>query len=424
MSFTYPTEYKIKSINIDGESIVPLFLNIDIFENIYLGGVTGQITIMDTDGAGFIDTNEIEFVEEFDFEIESVTGETLKFEGHLNGIRGETTKQQRKVYTIDFVSKSCRNNEMQHVTKKFNDITPTEIATQMAEILDADVQVIGDGVGMTFLGSRKKPLDIMKYVVGHGISGNPRATVSEGEGTEEQEASGTSGYLFWETLDGYRMCPIDDLIKGDSFGTHTDYKLQLQQKSLPMEQAVKGVINYEFPQIGNFQNKLRSGAYKSKHISMDMDTGEYKEYTYEAEPGIKDKGSTTQKQLDLVETPTRYVFRLFNNERGENSCEKAQENKYDQSRRTVQQNISRQNSFADQHGRITFSPQFTMRAGDSLEVTINKVSSTESQVSEENKKHSGKYILKQVSHHIFVDSRAYTKVSVIRSVTQQDETTS
>ena len=121
-----------------------------------------------------------------------------------------------------------------------------------------------------------------------------------GEGTEKQSASGTSGYLFWETLDGYRMCPVDDLISGDQFQLHTDYKLQTQQKSLPMEEASKGVINYEFPQIGNFQNKLRSGAYKSKHISMDMDTGEYKEYTYEAEPGTKNKGSATKKQLDLV----------------------------------------------------------------------------------------------------------------------------
>jgi len=408
-------------IDVDGEkqTIVPMFMSLEIFENIYLGGITGSVTIMDTDGNGFIEENQIEFVEDFSFEFESVSGEKLKFEGHLNGIRNEVVKQQKRMYTLDFNSKSVRQNEMKFVTKRFKGEKPEDIAKNMVERIGSTLEPKGEGLPIEFIGSRRKPLDIMKYILDHATTRESQATNKTDE--NQQESSGTTGFLFWETLDGHRFCPVDDLLKGEQYTSHDEFRLQTAQKGLSMEESVKCIIDYEFPQIGDFQSKLRSGAYKSKHVSFDIDTGEYREYVYEAKEGKS--GSTTKKQVELVGGITRIVSKIFNNERSENTCEKADQDKYDQTRLSTQQSISRQNSFADQHGRVVLSPQFEMRAGDTLDISIAKVSSTESS-GEANKKHSGRYIIKQVSHHIFFDQKAYTKLSTIRSVTQQNEQTS
>ena len=429
-NFNYPTEYKFKSIDIivDGEklSVRALFLGMEIYENIYMGGITGSVTLVDTDAQGFIEENDIEFIEEFSFEIESVQGETLKFDGFMNGIRNEVTKQQKRMYVVDFNSKATRLNEGNFVTKRFKGEKPHDIAKEMAKRLETEIDNSteqDEGVPMHFLGSRKKPLDIMKYVLKHGVPVGTSKS-SDQEDQRSQTSSGTSGYLFWETLDGIRFSSIDKLLQGGQYTEHVEFKYQTQQKSLSMDEVCKGIIDYSFPQLGDYQSKLRHGAYKSKHISFDWNTGEYREYLYEAKEGkgTKNGATTTKKQKEGVPKITRFIYKLFDNERLEPGCQKA-ETEYDQTRNSLQQGISRMNSFSDQHGRVTLPPQFMVRAGDTINLNITKISSTGAP-NENNKKHSGKYVVKQVSHHIEFDGRAYTQLSTIRSVTQQDDQTS
>ena len=134
----------------------------------------------------------------------------------------------------------------------------------------------------------------------------------------------------------------------------------------------------------------------------------------------------TEKQKkalkDAGDTATRYMTRIFSNERGDNTCQKAQKEKYDQSKQFLAQNQVSQNTFDDQCGSFTLPPQFTIRAGDVMKMRIPKVESEKGRGIDE--KHSGKYVIRQVGHHIFVDGRAYTKLTTIRSTVQQDDKTS
>ena len=62
-----PQQFKMKEVMIDGEDVIGIYQSIEIFENIYLSAVTGSITILDTDGGGFIEKQKIEFNEDFSF---------------------------------------------------------------------------------------------------------------------------------------------------------------------------------------------------------------------------------------------------------------------------------------------------------------------------------------------------------------------
>ena len=412
--FQDPSQYAIDKITIDGKDVIGLFAKLSIYENIYIPAITGSVTLVESDGTEFMEKEGIEFVEEFEFSIKNSLDEELTFKGFLNGVTDEVTKDSTRIYTIDFGSEYVRKNEETFVTKRYKNISPEQI---VEEVLTKKLEVqkkemLGKGLPMSFLGSRKKPFDIIKYVLTHGVSSDGKPDATEGS-SKEGKTSGTTGFLCWETIDGYRFSSIDQLLKGEVGTKHTDYKKQLQNRSLDMKVAMKGIPAYEFTRIGDIQTKMRAGGFRNINVSLDMDTGEYVEYEYE------DESNMTEKQKEAVKKPTRIMCRTITNEKYNNECNKAQPGTGDQSTKYLSQNAVRQNTFDDQLGEFTFYPQFKMRAGDQVEVKIGKVKSEKDGGYDE--KHSGNYVIKGIAHHFMMDGHAYTKVSTIRSTTQQTD---
>ena len=408
----YPTQFSIGDITIEGKSIVGLFTSIEIFENIGISGITGTITLIDTDGSegeeSFFEANDIQFCEPIEFDFTNGLDQTLTFSGNLNNLRSEIYTPPRRMYTIDFVSEAVHKNEMNFVHKKFNNQSPNNIVTDMVELLDGSLTTKSDGNNMTFLGVSRKPLKIIKHIVNHAVTSEAESTNDE-ENTE-QKASGGSGFMFWETLDGFRFCPTDEILKGDSaaFTEWPDFISTLSNTNKSITETMKHIMDAEFPRISDYHSKLRTGQLKSIHKTIDVNTGQYRVYTYEG-----DKVSS-QKLIDACIAPTRILSTIKNNEKHSNECKKTEEGLDDQSENYLTQTIAKQNSFNHAIGRLTLAPHFEMRAGDVIDITINKTSSQDS-IGKTDEKKSGKYVLKQVSHHLFSKGDAYTKVTIVRN---------
>ena len=170
-NFSKPTQFEIGSITIEGKDVVGLFQMISIFENIYSPVITGSIILLDSDGADFIAKNNIEGSEEFEFDFTNANGEQLQFKGVLNGLRNKAVKNQTNMYTFDFTSEQVRKNEEQFVTKRFKNKTPKDVVEEMIKLLGGETDKIeGDGLPMSFVGSRKRPTDIIKYALTHGVT--------------------------------------------------------------------------------------------------------------------------------------------------------------------------------------------------------------------------------------------------------------
>ena len=413
-----PAKFKMIELKINDEDVIGLFQSIEIFENIFIGGVTGSITIFDSDGVNFIEKNQIEFNEEIKFRFRNAEDEEISFEGVMNGVRGEHVKNQVKIYTIDFTSNAVRKNELNLVSKSYKNVKPEEVIREMvedkleSELIMSNLPVNGENMNWT--AGNRKPLDVIKYVLNHGVTEN-----SQYNGGEEQEgsSSGTSGLLCWETLDGYRLSTIDNLLKEGNFAeTHENYVNRLANVDSTLEEKMKTIMLYNFPKMGDYFEKLRSGAVKSKLVSMDMDTGIMTEFFYSA-----DTETVTEKVLDFVEDSkfTRTLFRTFSNEKHELSCTKAKADTGDQSRKYLSQTVNRQNTFGDTQGRVTLPPQYHLRAGDLIDIEIYRIQYGGTDPSPQ-KKHSGKYLISQVGHHFFRNGFSYTKLALVRSNEQQD----
>ena len=413
--FSLPTEYSIDKVDIDGRDVRSLLVKFTIFENIYIPAVTGSIELLDTDGAGFIEEYGIEFVEDIEVSFTNALGDTLEFKGKLNGLRGEIVKESKRMYSIDFSSDYVRTNESTFVTKRFKNENPEDVVEEilMDKVKARAADIRGEGIPMNFLASRRKPFDVIKYVCTHGVTTDSSYT----EGNDQKGiAKGSTGFLCWETLRGYRFASIDQLVNGEIGENHTGFKKQLQNISLGMKEVMKGVIDYEFPRIGNLQDKLRSGALNNTSVYMDMDKGEYKEINY------YDESKLTDKEKEIASSFTRIMWKTISNERFNLECGAAQPDTGDQTKKSLQQNCTRQNTFDDQQGEFTLPPRFDIHAGDTIEFKLGRVESKRE--AGYDKKHSGTYVIKSLAHHIMGSGQAYTKISTIRTNLQQDDASS
>ena len=412
---THPTQYKIGTLEIDGNDCVGLYNMISIFENIYSPIITGSVVINDSDKNDFIGKFKIEGNEEIKFEFTNSNDDTLSFEGVLNGLRNKAAKNQNTVYTFDFTSIQVRKNEENFIVKRYNAVPPKDIIEEMIQKLEGKTdKVEGEGLPMSFLGSRKRPTDVIEYVLTHGVTQD--SSSSDSGKQQKEESSGTTGFLCWQTLDGYRFNSIDKILAGEGGEDVGSFTHSPQNQGLSMDESMHSVVDYSFQEIGDMQSKMRSGAFRNVSIFFDMDKGLYKEFEY------LDESNMTDKQKVIIKAPTRFMFKPYVNEKFEQSCDKAADNTHDQSKRYLSQNTVRQNTFNDQTGDFTLPPQYTIKAGDSIEIKIPKVKSEGE--SGYNEKHTGRYVIKQVGHHVLNDGRSYTRIQTIRSTIQQDDDTS
>ena len=379
-----------------------------------LMGTFLEMAQTDEDLYDLVEEKRNELMEPITLKVKAENGERVECEGVLNGLRNETVIVAIKTYCIDFTSKSVRKNEQTYMTGPFKETNPEEIVKKMVEKLGGQLKTNARGKQMNYISSRKRPVDIIKYVLTHGLTQETQAT--QNEDSKEEEAKGTTGFLCWETIKGFKFESIKDVLGGKAGEQHSDYKTRLVNKSLGMDDLMKSIVQIEFKQIGDFQTKLRSGAFGSKNISFDMDTGEYKEYIY------YNRDNMTEKQKEALPEGeiTRFFMKPISNQKCTNGCPIAQPLTGDQSRGYLNQNSGGQNTFSDQTGHMTLYPQFQFSAGDVLDCQISKVKDEKSDGGYD-KKHSGKYVLQAVAHHFFNEGKAYTKVKTIRSTTQQDE---
>lgn len=410
------SQYKIDKVAIDGEDVMGIYQTISVFEDMFNPLIFGSIVLLDSDNGNFMEQYEIEGNESIELEFTNSLDESFTFKGVLNGMRNKVVKEQKNIYTFDFSSVQLRNNEKVFVNKRFN-AAPKEIISEMILKLDAN-EDMSEGVGfpMNFTGARRRPLDVIQTVLKNGVANDGTPNASSGE-KRDGTTSGTSGFLCWQTLDGYRFGSVDAVLRGDVGTDQGQFDYKLQNNALSMEESMDSIVSYEFSQIGDIQAKLRSGAFKTVNISFDMDKGYYTEYKYE------DDHNLTEKQKAIVEDfPTRYLWKPYANEVYENTCTKAQENYWDQSRLSTQQNIVRQNTFNDQNGSFTLNPRYEIRPGDFIEVKIPKLQMNNADGY--NDKHSGRYIISKVGNHFFADGRSFTKVGTIRSTIQTSDSES
>ena len=413
------------------------------YENVLSNSVTASATIVETgyqvdkkknDTQSTVDGLPIRGGERTDITIEDAYGNELTFEEglYVNRLRDVDPGTSKDVYFLDFTSREFFANEQTRVVKKYEGNIGDNVEKILKDVLKvtSDIEIDNTAVPFNFIGNDRKPFYICTWLASKSIP-----QIQGGEG-------GASGYLFFQTRDGYHFrsidkifqeepkkkyifnnstqvpkgydarmltCDIDsdvDLGKNLMMGMYTNRSIFFDPLSFnyevrsfpevetpPPEGQIVGKIIKKVDQMKEYLEKL---VIAENEPVVDVIKEEFRQsptrlMSFIMDTGVMPSGITSQEQLNR-----------WNSEKEKENFDVAN---------TMVQSIMRYNQLFTVKTEITIPGDFSIKAGDVIECDFPKLSGDEKK--ETNSETHGTYMVASVCHRITPTSST-TSLSLVR----------
>ena len=314
----------------------------------------------------------------------------------LNSVKNVTTSSSKQVATLEFLSVEAIINETSRVNQRFTgNVTDTvkkllkdKKGIKTKKNLDSDQATNS----YSFVGNLKRPFDTIQWLC-----------------SKTQSSKDGTGFLFFETLDGYVFKSIESLLDGEV----VEYK----KSETPDESSGLTILENNLNQTSDIGMSCRMGMYANKTIYINVDNATLKTVDFRIE-SLKLK-KPPKLPNGLEKNPTRLMLRVLDKgalQKGSQKKELQRENELAiyQSKSYARNNLIFSQSMSVS---IPFNP--TLRAGQmmNLRFPLRKGNDQETTTygEESDDDVSGKYLISELSHDIS-DNRAHTQLTLIRDV--------
>ena len=374
---------------------------IDYYESIESPSISMTVTFIDIDqilGREGITGGEYIDVTIKDGEVDEFKITSKKQKLILNSVKNMITETNKQVATLEFVSVEAIINETARVNKKFTG----NVSSTVEELLKKDKKGIQSSKELekddalnsySFVGNLKRPFDTIQWLC-------PK---TQSDKTE-------FGFLFYETLDGYKFKSIKSLLKQDPI-TYT-------QTDKPGDQGFFKILQNNLNQTNDIGMNMRMGMYANRTLYVDIENQTFEEVDFKiSQLNLK----RPPKLLDGIEDfPTRLMLRV--NDFGVAQKGSKKDEVQPLSELAVYQNKSyvRNNLLFSQSINISIPLNTTLRAGDVINIKLpvkkdDKGSKTDSYGNERTNDPSGKYLVSEL-RHVIGGGSGETQLKLIRDV--------
>lgn len=270
---SYPQDYSLETltfVNASGVKIelAQMLIEFSYYEDIYSFTTSGHMTIMDA--GGLIEALKLtgnEFLE-IDFgKTKTASNRTKKtFRVYKIGDRTPQGNQNSELYTLYFCSEELILSEQNKVSKSYKGKNITvivkDILSNYLKVSNNKIDTIEGTLGTyDFLVPRLKPFEAISWLSTYARPYKPA------EGAD---------MLFFETKFGFNFRSLQSMFKDDVYATYKYQAKNLDDKSLPMQEKLLSVLEYEFNKPYDILNEINSGSIASRTISIDPLTRTYK----------------------------------------------------------------------------------------------------------------------------------------------------
>ena len=315
----------------------------------------------------------------------------------LNSVKDVQTSAGKQVATLEFLSVESIINETSRMSKKFTG----NISQIVFELLIGDKKGVQTSKNLdntdrtinsySFVGNFKRPFDTIQWLC-----------------SKSQSKDG-SGFLFFETLDGYVFKSIENLLKEDAI----DYK---KSETSTQEKDDFRIIENNLNQTNDIGMNCRMGMYSNKTIYINIDNATEKIVDYRISGMNLKKPPKLPNKLEDI--PTRLMLRVLD------KCALQKGSKKDQIQKENELAIYQSKSYA--RANLIFSQSMSisvpfnpdLRAGQMLNLRFplkkgDQESTTYGDESDDDV--SGKYLIAELKHTI-ANNKADTQLKLIRDV--------
>ena len=314
----------------------------------------------------------------------------------LNSVKNVTTSSSKQFATLEFLSVEAIINETSRVNQRFTgNVTDTvkkllknKKGIETKKNLDSDQATNS----YSFVGNLKRPFDTIQWLC-----------------SKTQSSKDGTGFLFFETLDGYVFKSIENLLDGKA----VEYK----KSETPDESSGLTILENNLNQTSDIGMSCRMGMYANKTIYINIDNATLKTVDYRIE-SLKLK-KPPKLPNGLEKNPTRLMLRVLDKcalQKGSKKKEIQKENELAiyQSKSYARANLIFSQSMSVS---IPFNPE--LRAGQMLDLRfpLRKSEGDDQDKTtygtESDDDVSGKYLISELKHNIG-GNRANTEVTLIR----------
>ena len=358
--------------------------------------------------------------ERTDIEISDANDIKLSFTNglYINRVRNGSPGTQKDLYFLDFASKEYFANEQTRVVRRYKD---APISTHVGSIIgllgpSMSIEVDDTAGNYNFYGNDRKPFYILTWLASKSIPSSAGSRPGTG---------GSAGYLFYQTIDGMFFKSIDILLKQES------KKKFIYTNTPDLPEGYDGkIVSYSIDADIDLQQNMALGVYNNRTIAYNpanfnyivqgFDISKQKGKIETAGKSNLEAGNLVDK--DFTQTPTRLMTTIidvgfnqsgtgddmiknYRNDNGNNIPN-------DDVRKNLVQHVMRYNQLFTIQTKITIPGDFSIRAGDMIDVTYDQLRAQDGKAAI-NTKTSGKYLVAHVCHSLS-RSETFTSLTLVR----------
>lgn len=429
----------ITSVTNQTFDITNLVLEFAIYESINNPYMLGTITVSDSTD-NLIGNLPIQGQERISIRVKTETfSETIyEFDMSVSGIDARTVEGRNQIYTLNLISFEAFQNEGIRIGKTLTGTADKIVEKILKDHIKTNKPLLfeQERYERKFLPSMKRPFDFIYQLARISVSsssptGNGGSAAASGGGTIQNNStteldvtqmsklSGTAGYLFFETYDGYVFKSLDKIASsgdsGDPYGgdapKYTYHYSIANTEDTDSANNLK-ILTYNFSNELNLLKELRQGIYSTMCIFFDVNTMDYKESLYKVEDTyaqMSHLGSSTKVPAGakvLSKYPTRIMTQMINHEIFHNEKDtagSAEATYKDNYKYAIAQANARYKLASNQQINITIPPNLTIRAGDKLELLFPNMTAEEVRKTQPyDEETSGNYLIKDIGYHFTV----------------------
>jgi hypothetical protein len=394
--------------------IKELVQEISIYESVISASLYCQIVVTDI-GENLISSLPLMGQERIEFEISTASADyVLNF--YLYKIDGRVMQEKNQAYVMHLVSLEALHNESTRIMERVDGIkshdflkeklttqTPSGIFTKKKFDFDESLHPFNMYVPNWRL------FDTAIWMARRSVPVGFKNSV---------------GYLFYETIDGFKFKSIDTLYRQESYPSN-NIKYTFTQANTGAKGTTQNnfrILNYSSPKAFDIFNDLRNGAFCHRSVYVDINNRIFRVFNTNAAKYWNDMqhlDNTKPFRMDsedkVLQFPTRIIYRPTTMSTfGWKEIDDTDDKNIDQVNKSYEKSIYRYYFLEYNKLEITVPGDLKIRAGNTIKISIPSPKRKKDGTVEEDKRISGKYLVHSVRHTILNRTELRTTITLAR----------
>jgi len=336
-------------------------------------------------------------------EIES-NGDVLEQEMKISNILGYTAAAKREMYTIICEPQTAFDNHTTRITRKFTGNISDNIKTILEEMGGTMVRTDPSTNTYSFVGGYRRPLFACTWLAKKCVNASEQMSAN----------SGSAGFFFFQTQDGFTLLDINKAFEGKSKDNVVNYEYKIGKSTVDPSNYYTLSAQPVVENNHNVLQQLSVGHYKTANWFYDIVTRkvDFSEYSYR--DSDKEMKKTADERIipkGIDDKYSRILLQTVDN--GALTADGTVESKSEESYFRQAQATTRYSSIFSQVTKVIVPINLQLRAGEVIYLKLPEINTTRTTGPQ-----SGLYLISKLCHQ-FGGDKDYTGLELVRDSYQE-----